>query len=113
VQQLPPTLSLQWHFNPAGQFIPYVGAGVNYTTFFSEDTYGDLANFELELDDSFGLALQAGVDFMITEKLLVNFDVRWIDIDSEASLTSGGVPVEKFDVEIDPLTIGVNFGWQF
>src|SRR3972149_6103985 len=28
---LPPTVTLQYHFNPAGNLQPYVGAGVNYT----------------------------------------------------------------------------------
>src|SRR5690606_18088727 len=27
-QQLPPTLSLQWHFQPDASFQPYVGVGV-------------------------------------------------------------------------------------
>lgn len=38
-RHLPPTVSVQYHFNPAGQFRPYAGLGLNYTTFFDEDTY--------------------------------------------------------------------------
>jgi outer membrane protein len=34
-RHLPPTLTLQYHFLPDGQFRPYVGAGVNYTRFSS------------------------------------------------------------------------------
>ena len=37
VTLLPPTLTLQYHFNPEGQYRPYVGAGVNYTHFIHED----------------------------------------------------------------------------
>jgi outer membrane protein len=33
VELFPPTLSLQWHFNPDGRIQPFVGAGVNYTMF--------------------------------------------------------------------------------
>ncbi len=33
---LPPTLTLQYHFTDFGAFKPYVGAGVNYTVFFSQ-----------------------------------------------------------------------------
>ena len=40
VEHLPPTLSLNWHFNPNGTFRPYIGAGVNYTLFSSEETRG-------------------------------------------------------------------------
>ncbi len=37
VDVLPPTLSLNWHFNPDGTFRPYIGAGVNYTLFSGEE----------------------------------------------------------------------------
>lgn len=32
---LPPTLTLQYHFDNFGAFKPYIGAGVNYTVFFN------------------------------------------------------------------------------
>jgi len=38
---LPPTLTLQYHFQPDAQFRPYVGAGVNFTSFFNDDLPGD------------------------------------------------------------------------
>ena len=63
---LPPTFSLQYHFLPDSNFQPYAGAGVNYTTFFSTDitqTLTDLTGItNIDLDDSFGLALQLGAD---------------------------------------------------
>ncbi|MBP9129360.1 MAG: outer membrane beta-barrel protein, partial [Steroidobacteraceae bacterium] len=40
---MPPTLSLNWHFNPNGMFRPYIGAGVNFTMFSGEETRGALA----------------------------------------------------------------------
>lgn len=60
-EHFPPTVSLQYHFNPNGNLRPYVGAGVNYTLFFSAKTRGALADSKLELDPSFGLAAQAGL----------------------------------------------------
>ena len=33
-KQLPPTLSVQWHFLPDSTVQPYVGVGLNYTHFF-------------------------------------------------------------------------------
>ena len=35
-------MSLQYHFNSKGKVSPFLGAGLNYTTFFSEDTQGAL-----------------------------------------------------------------------
>lgn len=62
IKHLPPTLSLEYFPNdPAAPFQPYVGVGVNYTTFFSEDLDGDrdAQGFsDLSLDDSWGLALE-------------------------------------------------------
>ena len=79
---------MQYHFNSGGTFIPYVGLGVNYTYFFSQKNYGDLAGANAELDDSFGYAVQAGIDYMFTEKLYMNVDVRYIQI--EPDLKVGG-----------------------
>ena len=61
-KHLPPTFSLKYHFPTDGGFDPYVGAGLNYTIFFDEETTGALAGTSLELDPSFGIAAQAGFD---------------------------------------------------
>lgn len=106
---LPPTLSIQYHFNPAGTFKPYVGLGYNWTTFMSESTEGALAGVALDLKNSSGLAYQVGLDFMLDEKWLLNLDVRWIDIDTEAFLD--GVSIG--DVEIDPTVYGIHLGYRF
>lgn len=60
VQHLPPTLSLAWFPETSFAVKPFVGAGLNYTTFFEEKTQGALDGSKLHLDDSFGLALMAG-----------------------------------------------------
>ena len=84
VDHLPPTLSLQYHFNPDGRFRPYIGAGLNYTTFSNEDTKGALAGSDLELDDSWGAAGQIGADVGLNDNWFLNLAVRYIDIDSDA-----------------------------
>lgn len=108
-KHLPPTVSVQYHFLPDGDFHPYVGAGLNYTLFFDEDTSGPLEASDLDLDNSLGLAAQVGADYDINEKWFVNFDVRWMDIDTDAELD--GVEVET--VEIDPLVYSLTVGWRF
>lgn len=108
-KHLPPTFSLQYHFDTESQFNPYVGAGLNYTLFFDEDTTGPLAGTSLELDDSVGLAAQIGADFELSEKMSVNFDVRWIDINTDAELD--GAALEE--VEIDPLVYSLTAVWKF
>jgi len=116
VNHLPPTLSLQYHFNPEGTVRPYVGAGVNYTMFSEENTEGPLAGTSLDLDDSWGLALQLGVDVSLTKNWFVNAGLRWIDIDSDAEITglSGpGVVDNLGEVEIDPFVYQLQLGYRF
>ena len=113
---LPPTLTLQYHFAPGGSFHPYVGAGVNYTFFHSSKPTGSLegalGRTDVDLDDSFGFALQAGVDFDIGRKLFVNFDVKYIDMGTTAHLrTAGGTAT--VDVDVNPLVFGMGVGTRF
>ncbi|PTQ08231.1 hypothetical protein CLG96_16165 [Sphingomonas oleivorans] len=113
---LPPTLTLQYHLAPEAKVRPYVGAGVNYTIFYSEKASGALENAlgetKVRLDDSFGYALQAGVDFDITPKVFANVDVKYIDIDTKAKLVSGS-SVNHVDVSLDPIVVGVGLGMRF
>jgi outer membrane protein len=116
-EHLPPTFSLQYHFLPDSTFQPYVGAGVNYTTFFSTDvtqTLTDLTGItDIDLDDSFGLALQFGGDFLLGDRWLINVDVRWIDIESDLTVSDGLVSAEFGTVKIDPWVYSVNLGFRF
>ncbi len=109
VTLLPPTLTLQYHFNPDGQVRPYVGAGVNYTHFFNEDLPSGSALTSIDYDASFGLAAQAGVDFAIDEDWFFNVDVKYIDIDTDVTI-NGAIAA---DVQIDPVVFGLGFGRRF
>ncbi len=117
---LPPTLSAQWHFNSDGDVHPYVGLGLNYTNFFSEES-NDVAVqglgtiSDIRLDDSWGVAVQAGVDFEVTERVLINFDVRWIDIDSTVDVKVDGIGWVNSvaTAEIDPVVISLMAGYKF
>lgn len=109
IKHLPPTVSLQYHFAPDAKFQPYIGAGLNYTTFFSESTEGPLAGTKLSLDDSFGLGYQVGADIILNEKWFLNLDARYLDIDSDATLDG----VDLGTVEIDPYVYGIHLGFKF
>ena len=109
VKQLPPTVSLQWHFLPDRAISPFVGLGVNYTRFFSIDETGPLAGTRLDLDSSWGLAAHAGVDFAIDPNWSVTVDARWIRISSDAKVNGAKVGT----VDIDPRVFGVAVGYRF
>lgn len=116
VKHLPPTLSaIYYPLDKQSAVQPYVGLGINYTTFFDEDlTRGRQGQgfSNLQLDDSWGLAAQIGADFMLTDNIMLNAQLRWIDIDTKATADSAFGKV-KVDVDIDPLVYMVGLGYKF
>ena len=94
VDVLPPTLSLNWHFNPNGMFRPYIGAGVNYTLFSGEETRGALSGSSIKLDDSIGAAGQVGVDIG-QRNWFFNANVRYIDMSSDVELNGVDVGTRR------------------
>jgi outer membrane protein W/outer membrane protein OmpA-like peptidoglycan-associated protein len=105
VEHLPPTLSLQYHFMPDSWIRPYIGAGVNYTIFSNETSNAGALN----LRGSLGPAVGAGVDVTVWKDIFLNAAVRWIDIDSDASLNGADIGT----IEIDPIIYGVHVGYRF
>ncbi|PHS71557.1 MAG: hypothetical protein COB23_00880 [Methylophaga sp.] len=112
---LPPTLLLQYHFSPNSNIRPYVGAGINYTYFFDEsvDDVLDIPGAKVDLDDSWGLAAQAGVDIALNNDWFVNLDVKYIDIDTTAKFKGTAVGSAKVNVDIDPIVWGIGIGRRF
>ena len=95
---LPPTVTVQYHFNSGSNLHPYVGAGFNYTHFWDINTNGALNGTRLDLSDSWGLAGEAGVDYDLGNDMLVSAQVWYVNISTEASSSLAG----KADVDIDP-----------
>lgn len=116
IKHLPPTLSVVYYpLNTQSAFQPYVGAGINYTAFFDEELSREAkaARFSgLELDDSWGLALQVGADYMLDDRWMVNAQVRYIDIDTTGKTSLAGERV-KVDVDVDPFVYMVGLGYKF
>jgi len=113
---LPPTLTLQYHFMPDAAVRPYAGAGVNYTIFYSTKATSALnaaiGATKVGLSDSVGYALQGGVDVDLTKRFFLNFDVKYISIDTHARLTTGTL-VNRERVHLDPIVFGVGIGTRF
>ncbi len=105
-KQLPPTFSIQYHFKPKASVRPYVGAGINYTIFFSEKATNTITS--LKLDNSLGLAFQAGVDIDITKNWFFNADIRYINIETTATTDLGTA-----EVKINPIVISLGIGTRF
>ncbi|MGL4353776.1 MAG: OmpW family outer membrane protein [Aeromonas popoffii] len=109
VKHLPPTLMAQYYFGDAKSKVrPYIGAGVNYTTFFDEQGRGALAGTEISVDSSWGLAGQVGLDMAITDRWFVNASAWIMDIDTDVHTAVGTI-----NTSIDPMAFMFGVGYRF
>lgn len=104
---------------------------MNYTVFFEEKTTSALsgavatqygipgADTELELDDSVGVALELGMDYMLSDNFGLNAAIWWADINTDATVkvydAAGNYAAEtdEFEVELDPMVYMVGFTYTF
>ncbi|QRG07692.1 OmpW family protein [Xanthobacter dioxanivorans] len=109
---LPPTLTLQYHFTDFGPFKPYLGAGVNYTAFFSQEATNP-AFAEVKVKDSWGLALQAGFDWMIDKHWGFNVDVKKIFLQPDFTLQTVGGAYITGTADLNPWIFGTGVTYRF
>ncbi|MEZ8203884.1 outer membrane protein OmpW [Vibrio splendidus] len=119
-KHLPPTFMVQYYFGQANSdFRPYVGAGINYTVFFDESLNGtgkSAGLSDLSLDDSWGLAANIGIDYMINEDWFLNASVWYADIGTTAKYkqtVNGTTTQYSTDVDIDPWVFMIGGGYNF
>lgn len=117
LKHLPPTLSVVYYpLAKQSAFQPYLGLGVNYTWFFDTElsSEAEAAGFSgLDLDDSVGLAGQIGADFMLTDNIMLNAQLRYIDISTTGTTYAGGTTKVEVDVDVDPWVYMVGLGYKF
>ncbi|RIX70682.1 OmpW/AlkL family protein [Acidovorax cavernicola] len=106
LKHLPPSLLAQYHFTQFSGFKPYVGAGINYTRFSSVKLLGGAADVQR---NSWGGALQVGVDIALNRQWSLNVDVKKLYIDTDVSLA--GARVGNF--KVDPVLVGIGLGYRF
>lgn len=108
VKLLPPTVLLQYHFLPEEIIHPYLGAGINYTRFY--DIH--LGNGTLTVDkNSWGGALQGGLNIDIAKNWFFNLDVKKVWISTDVKVVSTGAKAASFD--INPWIFGIGIGFKF
>ncbi len=110
LKMMPVTFTLQYHFTDLGAWKPYVGGGFNYTYFYENDL-GNNAGASVN-SNSWGGALQAGLDYQFERNWYVNFDVKYLWIDNDVRLNnfnSGNIS----SLDIDPWVFGVGIRYRF
>ena len=106
VTALPPSLLAQYHFTELGAFVPYVGAGINYTIF------GNRQNFVLPVQvepSSVGFVGQIGADYMLDKNWGLNIDVKYATIATNIQAVAGGANLGKLTLNPWMPAVGVTY----
>lgn len=61
-----------------------------------------------------GMGGQVGADYMLTDRLMLNAQMRYIDIETDAYVSNTMLGVRsKVNVEVDPFVYMVGLGYKF
>lgn len=102
---LPPTVTAQYHFDAIGPFLPYVGAGINYTFFYGVHNPPGL---HLDYGNNFGWALQAGTDIPFGDSgYYLNIDAKKIFLTTTANINYGAIMAHT---NVNPWLAGFGVG---
>lgn len=110
---LPPTITAQYHFYLTDSIKPYVGAGINYTFFLDEKAKGVFTGFDVK--NTWGFALQAGIDVMLSKNWGINLDVKKLFLEPKYRAYTpalGGV-VATGKAKLNPWLIGAGVTYKF
>lgn len=116
VRVLPPTLVCNYYFTTPSQFDPYVGLGLNYTRFHSFHLDSALAPggvTGVDFDNSLGLAAQAGFDVDFRNHWVLNFDLKYVWINTDAHVELLGAPYDTIGVDVNPWIFGIGVGYKW
>ena len=104
-----PTVFANYHFGAPGDTLrPYLGVGVNYTRFSRiESTLAP----DVEMGDSWGAAVQAGLDYAIAPNWGLFASVARIDVESK--VVASGATVIRTTVDFRPIVYTVGVSYRF
>ena len=108
VDLIPPIFTLQYHFSPHGTVRPYVGAGFNYNYFYGES--GMLDALDVDVENTFGLVAQVGMDYMLNKNLSLNFDLKYLTFEADVDIDALNVEDE---LDYDAFILGFGLGYRF
>ena len=106
LQELPPILNLQYHFDGMGRFVPYVGAGVMYLRTMNVSLLGGAVGLQ---QNNWGEDVQLGADYKLDNHWLLNADIKktWVSVGLNSA---GGTDLQ---LNPDPYILGVGVGYRF
>ncbi|WP_280154063.1 OmpW family outer membrane protein [Piscinibacter sp. XHJ-5] len=104
-----PTLLVLYHFGqPGDRFRPSLGAGINYTKF--TDIKSRLAP-KVEMSDSTGWAVQAGLDYALTKEWGLFASVAALQVKSK--VVASGTTVLTSEIDFRPVVYSFGASYKF
>ena len=124
VETIAPTFFLNYKFLEAtSNWRPYIGAGLNYTHFKAKATARGVEFYngnsvDIELSDSYGLALQAGVSYKFDQNWSLNAGLSSTMIKNDLTITSrnaSGTTTSRQTAKYDfqPTVLSLMVGYSF
>jgi hypothetical protein len=101
-------LTLRYPLVEHGALRAYAGAGLNQAVYF-EDGGEPAIMSRRNRARSLGAAAELGAELRLSERLLLQADLRWADLDGQAALLRS----EDGLVGADAVSLGVAIGWHF
>lgn len=104
---IPLEVLAQYHVAPFGAIRPYVGAGYNYTYFHTQSR-------QYKVGSSHGYVAQIGVDFVLNDDSMINFDVKSYKMEPKLTYRKALLGRDlSGKAKIDPIVVSVGMGWKF
>lgn len=104
-----PTVLANYHFGQSGDTLrPYVGAGINFTRFVKIKS--TLAP-DVQLSDSVGWAVQAGVDYAINRQFGLFASIAALKVKSD--LVGAGSTVLQTTIDFRPVVYSAGVSYRF
>ena len=114
---LPATLTAKYHFDPIGNFKPYLGAGPTYFIIFDEGVGADAAALgatDVDLSDEFGFVLQGGVDMKLGNNGWgLSVDAKRYFVGTTATFDAGSSVALQSDHDLDPWVVSAGVTYRF
>jgi outer membrane protein len=113
-----PTLLLEYNFLSANSpFRPFIGVGVNYTTFYDRDSTsaGDAASggpTRISLTSSVGPAATAGLSYRITDRWQLHGSYSFSRVKTNLTADTDGV-IRTSRISFAPQVLIVSIGYSF
>lgn len=106
---LPPTVTLQYHLNSIGGFLPYVGLGLTVAFFYDSHAAGPTVT-KVGYSTGVGPTLDAGFDYALGNRWYANFDIKQMFVSTEARINNGAIVAHT---SLSPTVVGAGIGYLF